>query len=107
MSYKGTLPAEATGLRLYRHGREDLIRCEAVYFDQGRDGVDTVLRRAALAGRVEVGGHIENHFADVLVDRNGSWAETIALDAASYSALKNLWMRCKVDQPRARGGQHG
>ena len=55
------------------------------------------LRRAAISGRVETGGTIEDHFADVL-DTNGSMVETVALDRRSYSALKNRWMRCKVER---------
>lgn len=95
--YSGTLPADAIGLKLYRHGKHDLIACESVIFRAGRDGVDTTLRRAALAGRVEIGGKIENHFADILVDEAGTWTETVALDAASYRSLKNHWMRCKLE----------
>jgi hypothetical protein len=92
------LSAEAVGLRLARINRKDeLILCEAIRFDAGVSAVDTVLRRAAISGRVEVEGKIEDHFADVL-DADGSMVATVALDRHSYSALKNHWMRCKVER---------
>lgn len=99
MSYQNRekLPAESVGLKLYRiNQREELIGCEDVVFDNGYAAVDTMLRRAVLAGRVEVEGKIANHFADVL-DSGGSMVSTVALDAQSYSSLKNHWMRCKVE----------
>jgi len=89
---------EAVGLRLARiDSRENLILCEAVRFVAGRPAVVTTLRRAELAGRVEVDGKIENHFADVL-DDNGDLVGTVALDRESYSSLKNHWMRCRVER---------
>lgn len=90
------LPADSVGLRLARISGENLILCEAMRFDAGLSGVELVLRRASIAGRVEVGGVIANHFADVLNDK-GDLVETVALDAKSYSALKNKWMRCRVE----------
>lgn len=91
------LPDEAVGLRLHKINRRDeLIACEAVRFPRGRPAVDTVLRRAAISGRVEIGGEIEDHFADVL-DDDGSIVETVALDARSYRALKTKWMRCNLE----------
>jgi hypothetical protein len=92
------LPDETVGLRLCRHRGDDLILYEGIRFAAGRDGADTVLRRAALAGRVEVGGEIQDHFADVL-DDNGDIIETVSLDRGSFNSLKNHWMRCKVDRP--------
>jgi hypothetical protein len=91
------LPREAAGLRLYRIAGDDLIPCELVMFDRGWGAVDTTLRRAQLSGRVEVGGKIENHFADVF-DARGDMIETVALDSSSYRSLKTRWMRCKVDR---------
>lgn len=92
------LPASAVGLRLARIATKgDLILCEAMKFDGGRAAVDTVLRRAAVSGQVIVGGEISNHFADVL-DTDGTIVETVSLDAASYRALKNRWMKCKVER---------
>lgn len=92
------LPPSSVGLRLARiNSQEELFLCEAVLFVAGLAGVETTLRRAAISGRVEVDGHIENHFADVL-DDNGDMVETVALDRHSYSALKNRWMRCKVER---------
>jgi len=93
-----SLPEDAVGLNLYRVNRQgDLIGCEAVLFERGWPAVDTVLRRAAISGRVEIGGAIEDHFADVL-DANASILETVALDARSYRALKTRWMPCKVSR---------
>lgn len=98
MSFLDKLPPESTVLKLYRIDKNDrLIPCEGVLFNGGREAVDTVLRRAAISGRVEVGGDIEDHFADVM-DANGSIVETISLDSESYSSLKNRWMRCKLEQ---------
>lgn len=92
------LPVDCVGLRLYRiDSRETLHACEIVIFKGGRDAVNTVLRRAVLAGRVEVGGDIKDHFADC-VEADGSWSETVALDAKSYASLKNKWMRCKLEK---------
>ncbi len=92
------LPTEAVGLRLARITKsEKLILCEPVKFVTGRAAVSTVLRRAAISGLVKVDGKIENHFADILAE-NGDLVGTVTLDAASYGALKNRWMRCKVDR---------
>jgi len=94
----GQVPENAIGLKLYRiNQREELIGCEPVYFVSGRDGVDIVLRRSALSGRVEIEGDINDHYADFLINRDGEWDGTVALDAKSYSALKNHWMRCKTE----------
>lgn len=92
-----SLPAAAVGLRLARiDSRERLSLCEAIRFDAGHLAVETTLRRAAISGRVEIDGEIRNHFADVL-DERGDIIETAALDRRSYSALKNHWLRCKVE----------
>ena len=88
----------SVGLRLARiTANEDLVLCEAMRFDGGLPAVDMVLRRAAISGRVDVGGEIGNHFADVL-DDDGDIVETVALDRRSYSALKGRWMRCRVER---------
>lgn len=92
------VPAEAVGLKLFRFVGEDLRACESVIFKAGRPAVQTPLLRARLSGRVEVGGDIQDHFADIL-DRDGSNIETVALDAKSYRSLKNHWMRCRVERP--------
>lgn len=93
----GHLPEGTVGLRLARLVKDDLRLCEAVMFARKREAVDMVLRRAALSGHVSVGGDIADHFADVL-DGEQSIVETVALDAKSYSALKNHWMRCKLQR---------
>lgn len=91
------LPKSVVGLQLARIDRRGaLILCEAMRFDEGLAAVDTVLRRAAVSGRVDVGGEIFDHFADAL-DDSGNMVETVALDAKSYKALKTKWMRCKVE----------
>jgi hypothetical protein len=59
--------------------------------------VDTTLRRAAISGRVELGGKPVDFFADIL-DHNHDILETVALDRHSYAALKNHWMRCKLQE---------
>lgn len=91
------LPEDAVGLQLFKIDRKDeLIACEGVRFARGRAAVDTVLRRAAISGRVDIGGKINDHFADVL-DDDGSIVETVALDARSYRALNSRWMRCRLE----------
>lgn len=92
------LPPETAGLKLHRiDAKENLLACELVVFRDGRPAVNTVLRRAAIAGRVEVNGKIADHFADVH-DADGSLIETVALDAASYRSLKTKWMRCRMER---------
>lgn len=91
-----TIPDEAVGLKLFRIVGDRLVACEAVRFFRGKIAVYTVLRRAEISGRVEVGGEINDHFADVL-DDDQSLIETVALDAKSYGALKNHWMRCRLE----------
>jgi hypothetical protein len=103
MSVIGKLgvPADAAGLRLYRYskpGGDDttLRACEAIRFNNGAAAVDTVLRRAAISGRVEIDGTVSDHFADIL-DADGSIVGTVALDAKSYRALKTKWMPCRLE----------
>lgn len=92
------VPSAATALRLARiFPGGDLRLCEAVRFAAGSAGIDTVLRRAAIAGCVEVGGDSADHFADMLND-NGDIVETVSLDASSFGALKNHWMRCRYER---------
>lgn len=98
------LPPETSGLQLARITKSEmLILCEPVVFDGGKGAVDMVLRRAVISGRVEVGGEIKSHFADVL-DKNGGMIETVALDSKSYGSLKNHWMRCKVQRHETKKG---
>ncbi|MBP7339722.1 hypothetical protein [Niveispirillum sp.] len=89
------VPGSAHAVRLYCVVKDEAVPCEAVQFAGGAGAIDTVLRRAAISGRVEIGGEVEDHFADLL-DGSGDMVETVALDRASYSALKNRWMRCRV-----------
>lgn len=99
MSIKGeVLDKAAIGLRLIRYDSKNRTHfCEPVIFARGYNGVELVLRRASLSGRVEVDGEIANHQADVLTSADGEWSQVIALDAKSYGSLKNHWMRCKVE----------
>jgi hypothetical protein len=89
------VPPDSCAVQLYRIASENLIACEPVTFARGAAGVDTVLRRASISGRVEIGGKIADHFADLL-NTDGDMLETVALDAASYRALKTRWMRTRV-----------
>ena len=91
------IPTNVVGVRLYKHVGDDLVGCEAVRFVEGSSAVDTVLRRAAISGRVEMEGEIVDHFADLL-DKDQDIIATVALDAKSYRALKTRWMRCKIDR---------
>jgi len=91
------VPPEALAVRLFRIDNADLIACEAVAFNGGAATIETVLRRAAVSGLVEIGGQIADHFADLL-SADGSLVETVALDASSYRALKTRWMRTRVDR---------
>jgi hypothetical protein len=97
------LPADTCGLKLYKIVGERLIASESVIFNGGRDAVNTVLRRAAISGRVEVEpeGDLPDFYADVLTDPNGSWEASVALDRNSYSKLKNHWMRCNLEGDKA------
>jgi hypothetical protein len=97
MAERISIPDEAVGLKLFRIVGDDLIACEAVRFTDGKAAVVTVLLRAAISGRVEIGGEIADHFADIL-DDDQSMIETVALDAKSYGALKNHWMRCRLER---------
>jgi len=100
VSYTGTeLHADANGLKLHRIVGEDLRACEMVMFEGGRGAVDVTLHRAAISGRVDIGGKVNDHFADVH-DASGDLIQTVALDAASYRILKNKWMPCRVEPPR-------
>lgn len=93
------VPPEAVGLRLYRFkkGAADAIPCEAVRFPRGAAAVERVLRLAAISGRVEIDGNVDDHFADVL-DADQTILTTVALNSGSYRALKTKWMRCKVER---------
>ncbi len=93
----GEIPAEAVGLKLHRIDSKDRLHaCESVRLVGGRPAVLRALQLAKVSGRAEVGGDIQDHFADVL-DEHGDLIETVALDAKSYRALKTRWMRCKVE----------
>lgn len=99
------LPATATGLRLARIDRQErLILCEAMLLPGGVPAIELILNRARISGHVRLNGKVANHFADVL-DADGDMVATVALDAKSYAAIKNKWMRCKVDASFAHGIQ--
>lgn len=90
-----SIPLGVTGIRLCKVVNDDLRMTEVVQFERGHEGVDTVLRRAALSGRVGPMGDAGDYWAD-LMNANGEMEETIALDRASWNALKNHWMRCRM-----------
>lgn len=92
------LSDDAIGLRLIRYDRRGRAHfSEHVIFSKGRPAVLSTLNRAALSGRVEIEGTIEDHQADVLTDNAGGWDQVVALDAKSYKALKHHWLRCKTE----------
>ena len=91
------VPDNCTGLRLCKMVRGKLVVCEPVQFVQGAAGADTVLRRAHLAGKVGPIGEAVDYWADLL-NADDDWFETIALDSASWGALKNHWMRCRIER---------
>lgn len=90
------IPSEARGLRLCKHFLNELRICERVMF-QDASGVDLILRRAALSGRVAFNVPLEEHWADIL-DENGDIINHAALDADSFRALKGHWMRCRYER---------
>ena len=90
-----TVPENATGLCLCKIVRGHLVRCEDVQFMNGWTGVETTLRRASVTGSVGPIGETGDYWADIL-NKDGDWFETIALDRQSWNVLKNHWMRCRV-----------
>lgn len=95
------IPPNATGLKLYRikktrDGREILLANELVIFKHGAEAINTTLRRAGLAGRVEVSpeGELPDYYADIYEGPNGDtgWNTCVALDRGSYKSLKYHWM---------------
>lgn len=96
--YSGEVPEAAKMVRLYRiTPKEALLACEAIDFAGGAQAIRTTLNRAAISGRVAVAGEVVDHFADLL-DASGSMVETVALDRRSYAALKNRWMKTRLDR---------
>ncbi len=92
------VPEGAVGLQLFRIDRRDnLIACEPVKLS-GRPEVQRALSLARISGRAEINGDVKDHFADIL-NEDQDILDTVALDAKSYGALKNRWMKCKVQRP--------
>lgn len=91
------VPNAARAARPFRIVHDEPIPCEAIHFAGGAGAIDTALRRGGISGRVEVGGRIEDHFADLL-DGSGNIVETVALDRASYAALKDRCIKCRVER---------
>lgn len=94
------VPLEAVTVRLCKMSGEVLRLCEPVRFLKGAAAIDTVLRRAQLAGLVQVGDDVDlqEHWADLL-DVDGGMVSHAALDAGSFRALKYCWMRTRYAQP--------
>lgn len=89
------IPSNVVGLRLCRAKGDVLRMCQNVTFTRGAIGVDIVLRRAQLAGNVGPIGETGDWWADLTLDNDGTWMETIALSAEAWRSLKNHLMRCK------------
>ena len=96
MADLSNIPHDAHGLRLCKMRGDRLILCEPVIFCRGRPAVDTVLRRAAISGKVGPIGETGDFWAD-FINLDGDWEETIALDRDAWNGLKNRWMRCRVE----------
>lgn len=97
MNLDDQIPQDATGLRLCKMVGDDLRTSEGVRFTEGRAAVFTVLNRASVSGHV--GGEIDsttNWWADFLNSEGDGVAE-IRLDRHSWNALKNQWMKCKME----------
>lgn len=91
------LPKDVSGIRLCKMRGEELLLCETLIYKNGAPAVDTLLRRAALSGKVGPLGETGDLWAD-LMDREGTTlVETIALDRGSWNAIKNRWARCKFE----------
>lgn len=93
------LPKEAATIRLCKVVREELILCEAVGFVDGVTAVETVLRRAAINGKVGPVGETGDYWADLMNADADTLVETIALDRKSWNAIKTKWARCKIEAP--------
>jgi hypothetical protein len=82
------IPADVVGFALCRmNSKDELFRTGDIIFDRGRDAVQTILIRAAICGRVDVGSENGDYWAD-LVNEDGTWDQTVALDAESFRYLK-------------------
>ena len=94
------LPPDAAGIRLCKVLRNgELVLCETIVFENGRAAVDTVLRRAAISGKV---GPIEgtgDFWADLMDCEGDTIVGTIALDRKAWNAIKRKWARCKIEAP--------
>jgi hypothetical protein len=94
------LPTEVAGIRLCKVLRnDDLVLCETVIFKNGRSAVDTVLRRAAISGKVGPIGGTGDFWADLMNSEGDTIVETIALDRWAWNAIKRKWARCKIEAP--------
>lgn len=96
MSSTLNIPKEAKGLRLCKMVGDQLHLSEPVIFTRGAKAVETILRRAAISGKVGPIGETGDYWADILTDPN-NWIDTVALDRESWNSLKNHWMRCKME----------
>lgn len=97
------LPPDVAGIRLCKVLRNDeLVLCETLVFENGRAAVDTVLRRAAISGKVGPIGGTGDFWADLMDNEGDTIVETIALDRKAWNAIKRKWARCKIEAPLRR-----
>lgn len=91
------IPAEAVGIRLCRVTKAgELTMCLTVLFDDGARAIDTVLRRAAISGKVGPVGETGDYWADLMNAGDDTLVETVALDAKSYKAIKTRWAKTEL-----------
>lgn len=93
------LPTEAAGIRLCKVVRGELILCEMTIFEDGVRAVDTVLRRAAVSGKVGPVGETGDFWADIMNAEGDTLVETVSLDRKAWNAIKRRWARTKIEAP--------
>lgn len=98
------IPPNGVGLKLFKPSPsgKGITACETVQFVDGAAAINTILRRAYLSGHVVVdpAAPLPDYFADIM-DSSGEMVGHVALDRESYKALKNHWMRCKIESSDA------
>lgn len=91
---------QATGIRLcWSPKPEKLHLYEEVHFERGWAAVETILRRAQVAGSVTVNGEFSEYFCD-LMRPDGDFEDVVALDRGSFLHLKNKLRPKRQRSPR-------